>query len=455
MKKRNVILLAGILTLTGMTGCGTGEVKEILDESRENTKEIASASGDVEVTTGVNLSQWGMDMDVDLVLAGEWETAVNPAAFHFDGTLGLDVMGFGMDFEIYGVEEDGKYVTYAKTAGQWSKFEGQAKSFDNWDGFYELEPDSIELSQESGEVNEKETSVIHTEISGEDVIELMKKAEFLEDDLGDADISGLKADIALEIYKESGLPASVNVDFGDSLSSAAQSSEELAGLPGVGKCVINVNVMEYNSVDSIEVPQEALTAEETEGNPLKDLTDDMFGTDGQEDVYTPEEAEVSEDGSYVLTSYSGDVSARVTAPEGYTADSTEKTFLSFSRTSEDNKQTFAVYQITELSDSFTEEDFVKTYMVSEDELADYGYRYYRTAGPEEMELGDMTVSCVTAVYSYEEGTVCTQTEIWTKLDDNHILQCMVTETEAGDDREPSLDAELAKEVFSGVSADTP
>ena len=178
MKKRNVIVLAGILTLTGMTGCGTGEVKEILDGSRENTKEIASASGDVEVTTGVNLSQWGMDMDVDLVLAGEWETAVDTAAFHFDGTLGLDVMGLSTDFEIYGAEEDGNYVTYAKTAGQWRKFEGQPKSFDHWDGFYELEPDSIELSQESGEVNGKETRVIHTEISGEDVLELLKRRSF-------------------------------------------------------------------------------------------------------------------------------------------------------------------------------------------------------------------------------------------------------------------------------------
>lgn len=197
MKKRNVILIAGILTLTGMTGCGTGEVKEILDESRENTKEISSASGDVKVTTGVNLSQWGMDMDVDLVLTGEWETAADPAVFHLDGTLGLDVMGLDMDFEIYGAEEDGKYVTYVKTADQWSQMEGQEKSFGNWDGFYDVEPDSIELSKESGEVNKKKTSVIQTEISGEDVIELMKKAELLDNGLEDADISGLKADIAL------------------------------------------------------------------------------------------------------------------------------------------------------------------------------------------------------------------------------------------------------------------
>lgn len=453
MKKRNVILIAGILTLTGMTGCGTGEVKEILDESRENTKEISSASGDVKVTTGVNLSQWGMDMDVDLVLTGEWETAADPAVFHLDGTLGLDVMGLDMDFEIYGAEEDGKYVTYVKTADQWSQMEGQEKSFGNWDGFYDVEPDSIELSKESGEVNKKKTSVIQTEISGEDVIELMKKAELLDNGLEDADISGLKADIALEIYKESGLPAAVNVDFGNSLGSVAQFSEKLAGLPGIGKCVINVNVAEYNSADRIEVPEEALTAEKTEENPLKDLTDDMFGADGQEDVYTPEEAEVSEDGAYVLTSSNGNVSARVKAPEGYTADSLEKTFLSFSKTSEDNKQTFAVYQIMELSDSFTEEDFVKTYLVSGDALSDYGYRYYRTAGPEERKVADRTVSCITAVYSYEEGTVCTQTVIWTKPDDNHILQCMVTETESGDDREPSMDSELIEEVFSGVSAD--
>lgn len=449
MKKQNMLLITGILALTGMTGCGTGEVQELLDESRTSMGEISSASGDMETSVGVNLAQMGLDMDLDLVLSGEWEMSVEPSAFHFDGELGMDVMDLSTDFEIYGVEEEDKYVTYTKVAGQWSKFEGQAGDTGNWDGFYDLEPDSIELSQENGEVNGKETRVIRTEISGENVIRLLEKAELWDGSQETEDISALKAEIDLEIYKESNLPAAVNVDFGESLNSVLQSAGgELAGLPEVGNIQMNVNVTDYDTVDSIAVPEEALAAEEAEGNPLQDLSDSMLGGSGQEDTYTPEEPEVSEDGAYILESYDGSASAAVTVPEGYDPDYLEKTFLSFSKMGEEDFQSSVIYQITELSDSYTEDDLVHTYMISEDEAKDYGYVSYRTGEVEEMELDGMKISCLATEYSYEESSLWRQTVLWSKLDDTHILQCMVTETAADGGQELSMDEELVKRLFS-------
>ena len=123
MKKKVVSAMGIVFGMALLSGCGTGEVKDILDQTQSSLSEVKAAAGNMEFQMVVNLEQQGINMDMEASLSGDWKVNSEENAFVFDGTLATNMMNLNADVEIYSVKEGDKQVTYTKMGDTWSKTE--------------------------------------------------------------------------------------------------------------------------------------------------------------------------------------------------------------------------------------------------------------------------------------------------------------------------------------------
>ena len=218
----------------------------------------------------------------------------------------------------------------------------------------------------------------------------------------------------------------------------------------ISTCKINVNVKDYNETAEISVPDEARDASETEGDVLDSLEKDVLG-ENNGDASEEGQPVVNEDGSYTLSDYENQAVATVKVPENYNLDFAEQTYLSCSKDTEAEGSVSAIYQIVDISDDFTEENFENTYILTDQNIKDSGYSIYETTGPDSLSVGDKELSCITVRYGYEGDSVGDQIVLWEKMDDNHLLVCTVMASEIDGEKITDSVQEFADELFSGVN----
>lgn len=447
MKKKAVLAMGIVFGTAVFSGCGTGEVKEILDQTQANLNEVKSASGDMNFQVVINLAQQGLDMDMEASLEGDWKVNSQENAFAFDGSLNLNLMNLNMDVSIYSVQEDGKQVIYTKLGDTWSRSEEELteETANYWEQFEAFSPSTAEVISKEADENPE----LHFVVTGEDVEKLLESVGLTAEDFGELeDMSALQAEIDLTVGKDDSLPVSATVDFGDSLSAAA-SAEEGTEVE-ISTCKIDVNVKDYNETAEISVPDEARDASETEGDVLDSLEKDVLG-ENNGDASEEGQPVVNEDGSYTLSDYENQAVATVKVPKNYNLDFAEQTYLSCSKDTEAEGSVSAIYQIVDISDDFTEENFENTYILTDQNIKDSGYSIYETTGPDSLNVGEKELSCITVRYGYEGDSVGDQIVLWEKMDDNHLLVCTVMASEIDGEKITDSVQKFADELFSGVN----
>lgn len=291
MKKQKRLMALGITAamVAGLlSGCGTKATPEnLLRDMQKNAEKTESAllnfKMDIAMGDGTDDVSLGMDMNM--------ETTTEPEASHGKGTVSISMSGmdFSVETEMYSVQEDGEYVTYTLMEDQWTKevsddgeMTGEVDSIaDNVEEY----ADQFELAEDLVTVNDKECFELTGELDG-DLFSEMMQTDMTDSLAGygidEEALSDMMFPCTIDIYKDSILPARLYFDMTESMAPLMEDS----GVT-VSECYVDMTFMEYDTVEEITVPDEAVSAAEDGSDSGLDLPQDDTYED--ESVVTPAE----------------------------------------------------------------------------------------------------------------------------------------------------------------------
>ena len=271
-----------------LSGCGTKATPEnLLRDMQKNAEKTESAllnfKMDIAMGDGTDDVSLGMDMNM--------ETTTEPEASHGKGAVSISMSGmdFSVEMEMYSVQEDGEYVTYTLMEDQWTKevsddgeMTGEVDSIaDNVEEY----ADQFELAEDLVTVNDKECFELTGELDG-DLFSEMMQTDMLDSLAGygidEEALSDMMFPCTIDIYKDSILPARLYFDMTESMAPLMEDS----GVT-VSECYVDMTFMEYDTVEEITVPDEAVSAAEDGSDSGLDLPQDDTYED--ESVVTPAE----------------------------------------------------------------------------------------------------------------------------------------------------------------------
>lgn len=291
MKKQKRLMALGITAAMAaglLSGCGTKATPEnLLRDMQKNAEETESAllnfKMDIAMGDGTDDVSLGMDMNM--------ETTTEPEASHGKGAVSISMSGmdFSVEMEMYSVQEDGEYVTYTLMEDQWTKevsddgeMTGEVDSIaDNVEEY----ADQFELAEDLVTVNDKECFELTGELDG-DLFSEMMQTDMMDSLAGygidEEALSDMMFPCTIDIYKDSILPARLYFDMTESMAPLMEDS----GVT-VSECYVDMTFMEYDTVEEITVPDEAVSAAEDGSDSGLDLPQDDTYED--ESVVTPAE----------------------------------------------------------------------------------------------------------------------------------------------------------------------
>ncbi|MBQ3104783.1 MAG: hypothetical protein IJC59_02850 [Lachnospiraceae bacterium] len=265
MKRRIAVLLAAAMLLTAsLTGCGEKVTAEsLMEEAQEKFENVKSYRGsmDMDMVMTMKEESLGMNMELGLVMDAEYSGTTDPEIVHMKGTLGMDLMGLSMDLESYSAVEGDKLISYTNTAGTWTKTEEPYSEEGMQDMTLSLmEGMDMTLAEETEMLGDREVYVLTYTVSGDTMQEVMDSMDMMQelmDSMEGFDLSQLTMDVTMKIYKDSRLPAASVV----SMSTTGEGMSLDGVTVGFEKVELIMSYDEYDTIDSITIPEEALEAE--------------------------------------------------------------------------------------------------------------------------------------------------------------------------------------------------
>ncbi|MDF9825804.1 putative RNase H-like HicB family nuclease [Breznakia sp. PF5-3] len=274
MKKIMRGLMVLVLLVGCMSGCGSSkeDAAEIIDEAIKELKKVESYNTNLKIILDMNMKSGGSTInglfDADLSL----DHLVKEEVAHVKGTMQIETMGVSESdkMEIYAFKEDGKYVQYSKSgeADSWSFEESKQMLAFNSVELLEAMKTADKLETDgSGEVDGKKTNVVEATVDGETI---QKALDMMEDDeetasmmsmFSGSDFSEIDFVVKMQFYKDSGLPASLEMDF-TSFSEEIMKSMNDSELYGdmdfemsFEEFKITLTHSNYDKVKAIDVPE--------------------------------------------------------------------------------------------------------------------------------------------------------------------------------------------------------
>ena len=169
---------------------------------------------------------------------------------------------FSVETETYSVQEDDEYVTYTLIEDQWTKevtddgeITGEVESIaDNMEEY----ADQFTLAEDLVTVNDKECFELTGELDG-DLFSEMMQTDMTDSLAGygidEETLSDMVFPCTIDIYKDSILPARLYFDMKDTMAPAMEDS----GVT-ISECYVDMTFMEYDTVEEITVPEEAVSS---------------------------------------------------------------------------------------------------------------------------------------------------------------------------------------------------
>lgn len=318
MGKRLCWGLAGVMILSAVMlgGCSSAKEKltaeSILEQVKGNMESIQSVSGDVAMDMDMKISESGLGMNLSVGLDCAMEMTMEPEVIHVNGKLDMSLLGLSMDMEAYSVTEGDQAITYTKMNNAWTKSEGTAAGMGDLFDSFSSEAD-LTLQESTEKIGDKEVYVLTGEVSGDEMDALVGEMDSFTEGIGEVDLSGIKANATLKVYKDEMLPASVNIEItetGDAVEADGVSVE-------INSMSVEMNYTEFDTIESIEVPEEALAAGPAGG----ELSDNAADAGNGLNAATLEELqgayEKAPEYEYMAVGYYFDGLAEDTVRDGY------------------------------------------------------------------------------------------------------------------------------------------
>ena len=120
------------------------------------------------------------------------------------------------------------------------------------------------LAEETEKIGDREVYVLTSTITGEEFQEIMGVMENMTEGVGDMDWSNMQANVTMKIYKDTILPASVSIEMSDS----GEGIESEGVTVKFNNLSVVMNYVDFDSVDSIEIPEEALAAKSVDSENI-------------------------------------------------------------------------------------------------------------------------------------------------------------------------------------------
>ena len=292
MKKQKRLVALGLTAAMAaglISGCATKATPEnLLRDMQKNAEKTESAllNFKMEMAMGDGTTDVSLGMDMNM------ETTTEPEASHGKGTVSINMggMDFSVETEMYSVQEDDEYVTYTLMDDQWTRevaddgeITGEVDSIaDNMEEY----ADQFVLADDLVTVNDKECFELTGELDGDLFSEMMQTD--LTDSLAgygidEETLSDMVFPCTIDIYKDSILPARLYFDMTESMAPVLEDS----GVT-ISECYVDMTFMEYDTVEEITVPEEAVSSAADSGSAggLDLPQDDTYG---DESVVKPAE----------------------------------------------------------------------------------------------------------------------------------------------------------------------
>ncbi len=356
-KWAQMMILGGLTVAVAMgTGCKKETPDSLLKEAIKKQAEAKSVDGSMDMDMTMGMAQSGVSMELDMNLQMDMKMTQNPDAYHLKGSMGMDFMGLNVDMEMYGQEnKDGdKFTVYSMTDGTWQKYEEEksedvAETLANLDSF---SAEGLELEKDLVEVNGKKAYKMTGTIEGEELGDsgILDAAG---EEMQDMDWSNVKAKISIWIYKDSKLPAALQIQVKDAPQTEDGAAAYLKSLN------LKMEYKEYDKIDKIEVPKEALDAEELTDDLGDDWTGDLdLSEEPQEEDEVSADLRTDDNGNYILTDWEEKKEVSVKTVEPFQIidySSNDSLMFEYLPQTESESAVTIMYALEEV-DEYTEED---------------------------------------------------------------------------------------------------
>ncbi|MDY4835808.1 MAG: DUF6612 family protein [Frisingicoccus sp.] len=270
MRKKLVWVLVAsiILSSAALGGCGKKEVtaESIVQQSNETMEKAKSFLADFNMEMEMSMSSGDQSMDMDMAMTGTMQATQDPEIVYMDVAMTSGLFGLSLDMDIYTQTEEDKVITYTGIAGEWMKTEQEGLSKSNLAELQKMFGSGKEmtLAEQTEKIGDKEVYVLTASISGEELEKVMSAMGSMANGLDSMDLSQFQADTCMKVYKDTMLPASITLD----MITNGEGMEVDGVVTKINKMTITVDYKEFDTIDSIEIPAEALAAETIDANEL-------------------------------------------------------------------------------------------------------------------------------------------------------------------------------------------
>ncbi len=407
----------------------------LLGQAGENFAEASSVKGNLSMEMVMDYKAQGVEATLECRMEQKVEQTREPEAVHMVGTVDINLAGITVDTETYTVEENGKYVTYTGSGGQWMKeSEEKAGGQGNVTETIALlleNPGALTMEQVNAEDGTPLYRVSGT-ITGENLSGIMSAVGTLLEENADV-YDGLEAKAEL-LVDASGTLRELSMDFTDSYNTLMQANREAQGFDEVAvtSFVITISGYEFDTVPEITVPDEV-----RQNAVDMDALETMPGGESPEETGNPEEPESrdytihqNEKGEYVLGTNWDDNTAGIACPEGFVYDEdSDKTWLHFNRREHDDVHDLTLtYTLYTMDENYGEADLAQSqessyaYMLTSGDYAEVSFD-----GVQTVTAAGRTVSYTKLSYIYMGTYYTEEYNSWTVLPDGRMIQCTVKE----------------------------
>lgn len=270
MRKKLVWVLVAsiILSSAALGGCGKKEVtaESIVQQSNETMEKAKSFLADFNMEMEMSMSSGDQSMDMDMAMTGTMQATQDPEIVYMDVAMTSGLFGLSLDMDIYTQTEEDKVITYTGIAGEWMKTEQEGLSKSNLAELQKMFGSGKEmtLAEQTEKIGDKEVYVLTASISGEELEKVMSAMGSMANGLDSMDLSQFQADTCMKVYKDTMLPASITLD----MITNGEGMEVDGVVTKINKMTITVDYKEFDTINSIEIPAEALAAETIDANEL-------------------------------------------------------------------------------------------------------------------------------------------------------------------------------------------
>lgn len=268
------MMTAGILAVSMLAGCGSAGGKvtaesllQDVQKKCENMKSMETHTTSEITLDAAALGGTSIDMTMDMTM----QTTTDPVANYMKGSIGI--LGSTIDMEMYAIVEDDKISTYTGMADQWMV---QTMDYDK-DSVEKINAaaedllkskDSLQLADETQDVDGTEAYIITGNISGEDVKNLMGSMESTLSSLTggtDMNLDDISVDFTYAISKADKMPLYMDMTFNG--LAAGEGDEQVT----FSKFNMKMEYTNYDTVEAITVPQDVIDSAVDVTDYLNDL----------------------------------------------------------------------------------------------------------------------------------------------------------------------------------------